>query len=129
MRPAPAARARSSSTATAASEPLAIRLPSAGLCYLQVTRRSAKPVASAENTITEHPLPGMSPKLPEAIGPAPAIVATPSATAAIFITTSVLQMAKLSPGFPTKRVPLGMQSVVGPRAADEIATDEGAGAD
>src|SRR3569623_754497 len=42
------------------------------------------------------------------------MVARPSVTAATFSTSLVLQIGKLSPPCPMKRVPSGMQSLVGP---------------
>src|SRR5690349_4441910 len=70
---------------------------------------------SAENTATLQPLSSV-PVPPWATSPAPPIVARPSLTPTTLITILVLQIGKLSPAAPMKRVPSGMQSLVGPSA-------------
>src|SRR6185503_12752099 len=70
---------------------------------------------SAEKTEMLQPFSSV-PMPPWATSPAPLMVAMPSFTAATFTTSLVLQIGKLSPAAPMKRVPSGMQSLVGPSA-------------
>src|SRR6185312_8445449 len=70
---------------------------------------------SAEKTEMLQPFSSV-PMPPCATSPAPLMVARPSFTAATFTTSFVLQIGKLSPAAPMKRVPSGMQSLVGPSA-------------
>src|SRR5690606_6949740 len=80
----------------------------------QVTRISAKPLTSAESTAMLQPCTLSWAVELTTTEPGPWMIASPSLTASTLTTALVLQIGKLSPDCAMKRVPSGMQSLVGP---------------